>query len=217
MGVLGQDMVAVHLRKSCETLKRATDDQDFGNSIFGIANVTTYALQSGGKILLAGSGGSAGDAHHIAGEFLSRWNSKRNPLPAIALTADTSVLIAIGNDYGYDKVFERQMRGLGKPGDGFIAILTSGRSANVITALQAARNMGITAIRFAGANNPPMRALCDHCLSAPSHETPLIQQIHIVAAHVICGLVEYHIFDADRRRASPARSLRPCPLPHLFS
>jgi D-sedoheptulose 7-phosphate isomerase len=199
MGVHDQDSVAVHFHKSVETLKRAAEDPDFRNAIVGIADTITHALQAGGKLLLAGNGGSAGDAQHIAGEFLSRLNFDRNPLPAIALTTDTSVLTAIGNDYGYDMVFERQVRGLGKAGDVFIAISTSGRSPNVIAALKTARAMGISTVGFAGAGDPPMRALCDQCLSAPSLETPLIQQIHIVAAHAICGLVERRMFGAGQR------------------
>jgi phosphoheptose isomerase len=134
MGVLDQDSVAAHLRKACETLKRAAEDPDFRNAIVGIAETITHALRDGGKILFAGNCDSAGDAQHIAGEFLSRLNFDRNPLPPIALTTDTSVLTPIGNDYGYDKVFERQVRGVGRPGDVFIAISTSGRSVNVIAA-----------------------------------------------------------------------------------
>ncbi len=145
-------------------------------------------------MLIAGNGGSAADAQHIAGEFLSRLNFDRDPLPAIALTTDTSVLTAVGNDYGYDRVFERQVRGLGRPGDVFIAISTSGRSPNIVAALQAAREMGLTTVGFTGSGPRAMAAFCDLCLSAPSDETPQIQQVHIVAAHVICGLVESELF-----------------------
>jgi len=189
------DLVAEHFRRSCETLSRAADDAALRAAIHAIAAVIADAFRAGHKLLIAGNGGSAADAQHIAGEFLSRLNFDRNPLPAIALTADTSVLTAIGNDYGFDRTFERQVRGLGVPGDVFIAISTSGRSANVIAALKAARERGLTTIGFTGtAANGAMRLLCDHCLAAPSAETPLIQQIHIVAAHAICGLVERSLF-----------------------
>jgi D-sedoheptulose 7-phosphate isomerase len=189
-----EQMVVAHFCSSCETLDRAANDQALRTAVVTIADVIANAFRKGGKLLLAGNGGSAADAQHIAGEFLSRLNFDRNPLPAIALSTDTSVLTSIGNDYGYDKVFERQIRGLGRQGDVFIAISTSGRSANILTALQAARAIGMITIGFTGSADVPMRPLCDHCLSAPSKETPLIQQIHIVAAHAICGLVERNMF-----------------------
>jgi len=189
------DPVAEHFRRSCETLSRAANDPDLRAEIHAIADTITAAFRAGHKLLIAGNGGSAADAQHIAGEFLSRLNFDRNPLPAIALTTDSSVLTAIGNDYGFDRTFERQVRGLGQPGDVFIAISTSGRSPNVIAALQAARETGLTTIGFTGSGaNGLIQPLCDHCLAAPTEETPLIQQIHIVAAHAICGLVEGSLF-----------------------
>jgi D-sedoheptulose 7-phosphate isomerase len=189
------DLVAEHFRRSCETLSRAADDPHLRAKIHEIAEAITAAFRDGRKLLIAGNGGSAADAQHIAGEFLSRLNFDRNPLPAIALTTDSSVLTAIGNDYGFDRTFERQVRGLGQPGDVFIAISTSGRSANVIAALKAARESGLTTVGFTGSrDNGLMQPLCDHCLAAPTEETALIQQIHIVAAHAICGLVERSLF-----------------------
>jgi D-sedoheptulose 7-phosphate isomerase len=146
--------------------------------------------------MLAGNGGSAGDAQHIAGEFLSRLNFDRAPLAAIALTVDTSVLTAIGNDYGYEQVFERQVRGLGRPGDVFIAISTSGQSPNILKALGAARDLGLKTVGFTGAKPSSMGQLCDLTLVAPSTFTPLIQQVHLTAAHIICGMVERKIFAA---------------------
>jgi D-sedoheptulose 7-phosphate isomerase len=189
------DPVAEHFRRSCETLSRAADDPNVRAKIHEIAEAITAAFRGGHKLLIAGNGGSAADAQHIAGEFLSRLNFDRNPLPAIALTTDSSVLTAIGNDYGFERTFERQVRGLGQPGDVFIAISTSGRSPNVIAALKAARENGLTTIGFTGSGaNGVMQPLCDHCLTAPAEETPLIQQIHVVAAHAICGLVESSLF-----------------------
>jgi len=189
------DPVAEHFRRSCESLSRAAGDANLRAKIHEIAEVITAAFRTGHKLLIAGNGGSAADAQHIAGEFLSRLNFDRNPLPAIALTTDSSVLTAIGNDYGFDRTFERQVRGLGQPGDVFIAISTSGRSANVIAALKVAREAGLTTIGFTGsAGGGSMRSLCEHCLVAPAQETPFIQQIHIVAAHAICGLVERSLF-----------------------
>jgi D-sedoheptulose 7-phosphate isomerase len=188
------DMVEAHFRRSCETLDRASHDAKLRTAIYAIADTITRAFRNGGKLLIAGNGGSAADAQHIAGEFLSRLNFDRNPLPAIALTTDTSVLTAIGNDYGFDRAFERQVRGLGRPGDVFVAISTSGRSPNVLAALKAAREIGVTTVGFTGDGQRDMSSDCDHCLAAPSGETPLIQQIHIVAAHAICGLVERDLF-----------------------
>ena len=189
------DMVAEHILRSCETLSRAAEDPQLRAVIHGIADVITDAFRGGGKLLIAGNGGSAADAQHIAGEFLSRLNFDRNPLPAVALTTDSSVLTAIGNDYGFDRAFERQVRGLGRAGDVFIAISTSGRSPNIVAALKAARETGLITVGLTGtAANGAMQPLCDYCLAAPSAETPLIQQIHIVAAHAICGLVERNLF-----------------------
>jgi D-sedoheptulose 7-phosphate isomerase len=195
------DMVAAHFRRSCETLERAAGDMQLRAAIHGIADAVTRAFRNGGKLMIAGNGGSAADAQHIAGEFLSRLNFDRNPLPAIALTTDTSVLTAIGNDYGFDRAFERQVRALGRLGDVLIAISTSGRSPNVIVALKAARELGVTTIGFTGDGDREMAVHCDHYLGAPAADTPLIQQIHIVAAHAICGLVEHNLFGAGRARA----------------
>jgi D-sedoheptulose 7-phosphate isomerase len=190
-----KDPVAEHFRRSCEALSRAADDLNLRTNIKEIAEAIATAFRGGHKLLIAGNGGSAADAQHIAGEFLSRLNFDRNPLPAIALTTDSSVLTAIGNDYGFEHTFERQVRGLGQSGDVFIAISTSGRSPNVIAALKAAREGGLITIGFTGsAASGLMRPLCDHCLAVPTDETPLIQQIHIVAAHSICGLVERSLF-----------------------
>ena len=185
-----RQICADFLRDSRSALERAEKDDAFLASIEAISEAILKSLRSGGKLLLAGNGGSAADAQHIAGEFLSRLNFDRAPLPAIALTVDTSVLTAIGNDYGYEQVFERQVRGLGRPGDVLIAISTSGGSPNVISALKAAKELGLARVGFTGATPSPMPAFCDFLLAAPSQSTPLIQQIHITAAHIICGWVE---------------------------
>ena len=184
------DPVAEHFRRSREALDRAANDPSMRAVIYAIADTITRTFRSNGKLMIAGNGGSAADAQHIAGEFLSRMNLDRNPLPAIALTADTSVLTAIGNDYGFDQAFERQVRGIGRRGDVLLAISTSGRSPNIVRALKAAQSMGVTTVGFTGDGDREMSAYCDLCLAAPSSETPLIQQVHIVVAHAICGLVE---------------------------
>jgi len=191
--------VIEYLTRSREVLQAAIDDPVFADTIAAIVDRTTAALQGGRKMLLAGNGGSAADAQHLAGEMLSRLNYDRAPAAAIALTTDTSVLTAVGNDYGYESVFERQVRGLGREGDVFIAISTSGRSANILRAIAAARELGLVTVGLAGKSGGDMAALCDLCLRAPSESTPLIQQIHITAGHIICGLVEERLFPrADR-------------------
>jgi D-sedoheptulose 7-phosphate isomerase len=198
MGMTKHDnaIAAIHFRRSLEALERAVGDAEFMGSVLAIAGACERALRDGSKLLLAGNGGSAADAQHIAGEFLSRLRFDRTPLPAVALTTDSSVLTAVGNDYGYDRVFERQVSGLGRRGDVFIAISTSGKSPNIIAALKAARALGVVTVGFTGTapGTAVMRPLCDHLLAVPSDDTPLIQQLHITAAHAICELVERNLF-----------------------
>lgn len=179
-----------HLADSLAALKAASEDPDFIAVIGRVAEAMAKSIAGGGKILLCGNGGSAADAQHIAGELLSRFEKDRAPWPAIALTTDSSVMTAIGNDYGYEYVFERQVRGLGAAGDVLIAISTSGRSPNVVRALDAARARKLVTIGFTGANGRDMESRCDVLLRAPSDKTPVIQQIHITAAHIACGIVE---------------------------
>jgi D-sedoheptulose 7-phosphate isomerase len=193
--------IAAYFRYSSDILDRSARDQKLIAAVYDIAERIEQTFRSGGKLLIAGNGGSAADAQHIAGEFISRLRFDRDALPAIALTTDTSILTAIGNDYGYERVFERQVLGLGRLGDVFLAISTSGHSPNVLAALHAARAVGMTTVGFSGATGGAMRNLCDTCLLAPSDDTPLIQQIHIVAAHAVCELVESAMF----ARQSPVR------------
>jgi D-sedoheptulose 7-phosphate isomerase len=182
-----------HLAESRDALAAAAGDAEFVATLGKIAEAMTKALKAGGKILLCGNGGSAADAQHIAAELLSRYEAERAPLAAVALTTDTSVLTAIGNDYGFEHVFERQVRGLGRKGDVLIALSTSGKSPNVIRALDIARKSGLVTIVFTGKSGGEMPARCDICLRAPSDRTPVIQQIHIAAAHIVCGLVEQFV------------------------
>lgn len=152
------------------------------------------SFRQGGKIILAGNGGSAADAQHIAGEFVSRFAFDRPGLPAIALTTDTSVLTAIGNDYGYEKLFARQVQAHGQKGDVFIAYSTSGKSPNILLALEEARARGLVCIGLTGNRGGPMHELCDHLLEVPSPDTPKIQEGHLVLGHILCGLVEQALF-----------------------
>jgi D-sedoheptulose 7-phosphate isomerase len=191
---MAMDQVHAYLAQSRDVVQKAMDDPEFIKVTLNIVDRVSDALAQGRKLLLAGNGGSAADAQHIAGEFLSRLNYDRPPTAAIALTTDTSVLTAIGNDYGYDKVFERQILGLGAAGDVFIAISTSGRSPNILRAITAAKEKQLVVVGFTGNAGGEMKSCCDICLRAPSDSTPLIQQIHITAAHIICGLVEARLF-----------------------
>jgi D-sedoheptulose 7-phosphate isomerase len=195
-----ENLVLAHFRRSQEVVERSIADQSLVAAIVAIADRIAQALQAGGKLLLAGNGGSAADAQHIAAELVGRLVSDRAPLPAIALTTDTSALTAIGNDYGFEQVFARQLRALGRRGDVFVAISTSGRSANILVALQAARELELTTVGFTKAVQTPMHPLCDLVLAAPSDETALIQQLHITAAHAICQLVEHALFGAQPKR-----------------
>jgi D-sedoheptulose 7-phosphate isomerase len=153
-------------------------------------------MKAGGKILLAGNGGSAADAQHIAGEFVSRFAFDRPGLPAIALTVDTSILTAIGNDYGYEHLFARQVQAHGKKGDIFIGYSTSGKSPNVLRAFEEAKKYGLICIGLTGNRGGPMQTLCDYLLEVPSHDTPKIQEGHLILGHILCGLVENALFKA---------------------
>lgn len=188
--------ISSYFRRSREAMQRAEADTALSQAITDISKRIAQSLRDGGKLMLAGNGGSAADAQHIAAELLSRFKLDRNPLPAIALTTDTSVLTAIGNDYGYEYVFERQVRGLGQKGDVFVGITTSGRSPNITAALLAARERGVITVGFTGIGGSALKPLCDLLLVAPSDETAIIQQIHITAAHAICHLVERELFGA---------------------
>lgn len=188
--------VAAYAAETLAVTHAFNADHDGHAVLVGMAAAVTAAMRDGRKLMVAGNGGSAADAQHIAGEFISRLMYDRAPLPAIALTTDSSAMTATANDYGYDHVFERQVRGLGRAGDVFLGISTSGRSPNIVHALAAARAQGMVTMGFAGQTGGPMAEHCDHLFRAPSAKTPLIQQIHIVAAHLVCALVERALFPA---------------------
>jgi D-sedoheptulose 7-phosphate isomerase len=172
------------------------DDEALISTVEAVAKACIECLKQGGKILLAGNGGSAADAQHIAGEYVSRFAFDRPGLPAIALTTDTSILTAIGNDYGYEKLFSRQVQALGNPGDILIGYTTSGKSPNILNAFREARNKGMTCVGMTGNRGGPLAELCDYLLEVPSGETPKIQEGHLVLGHILCGLVENAIFKA---------------------
>ncbi len=156
---------------------------------------SVQALRAGGKILIAGNGGSAADAQHWAGELVSRFNFDRPGLASIALTTDSSILTAIGNDYGYDYVFARQIEALARPGDRFWALSTSGNSPNILRAIQTAQNQGVGVVGFTGKNGGKMAPGCEVCFRIPSTHTPRIQEGHEFLGHLLCGLIEQGMFD----------------------
>jgi D-sedoheptulose 7-phosphate isomerase len=190
----GTAAVAAYFERSRAALSAAIADPAFVPTVAQIAERIADALANGNKLLVAGNGGSAADAQHIAGEFLSRLAHDRAPLPAVALTADGSVLTAIGNDFGFERIFERQVLGLGRAGDVLLALSTSGRSRNILSAVAASRRIGLFAIGLTGRSGAELAAACDLCLRAPADDTPIIQQLHLTAAHIACALVEERLF-----------------------
>lgn len=162
--------------------------------IIKAAAIVIDAYRNKKKTLLAGNGGSAGDAQHIAGEFVSRFNFNRPGLPSIALSTDSSIMTAVSNDYGFKQIFARQIQAQGSQGDVFIGISTSGNSENLIEAMKACKEAGIYTIGLTGQTGGDMKAFCDICLKVPSTYTPRIQESHILIGHIICGLVEESLF-----------------------
>ncbi|WP_175968308.1 D-sedoheptulose-7-phosphate isomerase [Burkholderia sp. BCC0322] len=188
--------VESEIRQTLSVLTALVSDREQLARIEQVADRVTEALRRGNKILLAGNGGSAADAQHIAGEFVSRFNFDRPGLAAFALTVDSSVMTAIGNDYGYEKLFERQIQATGRPGDIFWAYSTSGRSPNILRALEVAKAAGMFSVGFTG-NGPgaaEMRQRADISIEIPCASTPKIQEGHLVCGHIICGIVEERIF-----------------------
>jgi D-sedoheptulose 7-phosphate isomerase len=184
-------------RESVQTLQSMLNDAGFKQLLASACEACVQCYQKGGKVLIAGNGGSAADAQHFAGELVSRFAFDRPPLSAISLTTDTSILTAIGNDYGYLDTFSRQVAAHGRPGDVFIAISTSGNSGNILHAVKAAKNIGMTVIGLTGITGGVLKALCDFCFCAPSSSTPRIQECHLVIEHTICGEIEETLFGKE--------------------
>lgn len=182
------------IRESASILNLMADDAALLATLEAAVAQCVATLRSGGKILFMGNGGSAADAQHLAGELVSRFEFDRPALASIALTTDTSILTAIGNDYGYEQLFSRQVQALGRPGDVLVGLSTSGNSPNVIKALLIAREMGIHTIGMTGNRQSKMIDCVDLCLRAPSPDTPLIQQCHITLGHILCREIELAMF-----------------------
>lgn len=165
-------------------------EQGMEKDIAGLARACLESLRAGGKIILAGNGGSAADAQHIAAELVGRYKKERQAIAAVALTTDTSIITALANDYGYKKIFSRQLEAIAKPGDLFFAISTSGESENLIDALKTAEKLGLARSGLLGRGGGAMKGLCDFAIVVPSDDTPRIQEAHITAAHLICEVIE---------------------------
>jgi D-sedoheptulose 7-phosphate isomerase len=189
------DAILAEINDSISVKQKILKDAALLHVIQRVAEECMKAYRRGNRVLLAGNGGSAADAQHIAAEFVSRYAFDRPGLAAIALTTDTSMLTAIGNDYGYEHIFRRQLEANGRQGDVFIGISTSGNSPNVLAALQRARELGIVAVGLTGEGGVKMESCCDYCIKVPSLSTPRIQESHIMLGHIICGIVEAELFD----------------------
>jgi len=187
--------ITQHIEDSIRVKQAILGQKNILAQIESIANCCVAAYKRGNKLLIAGNGGSAADAQHIAGELVSRFYFDRPGLAAIALTTDSSILTAIGNDYGYDYLFARQIQANGSKGDVFIAISTSGSSSNIIHALEECKQQQITTVGFTGMKPCKMNDLCDFCIQIPSLETPRIQETHILIGHILCAIIEKELFE----------------------
>lgn len=189
-----QDIVADQLRQTVAVLTNVAQDSKLHEVLVDAAQETAKSLKAGHKLMVAGNGGSAADAQHLVAEFVSRLVKDRPALRAVALTTDSSILTAVGNDYGYECTFARQIEALGQPGDIFLAISTSGNSPNILRALELAHSTGIITIGLTGDRGGRMVELCDYCLRMPSDLTMKIQEAHLALEHIFCLLVEQIYF-----------------------
>ncbi len=189
-----QKRVVKSMRSSMAVAERLVSSDEVTAIIARVSEILVDALRKGNKVLLFGNGGSAADAQHIAAEFAGRFAFDRPALPALALSTNTSCVTAIGNDYGFDAVFSRQIEGLGRAGDVAIGISTSGNSPNVVKGLLAARDLGLTTVALAGCTGGKLKSTAEHCICVPADETPRIQECHILIGHIISELVEQTLF-----------------------
>ncbi|MFA6060380.1 MAG: D-sedoheptulose 7-phosphate isomerase [Taibaiella sp.] len=183
------------LRASVSVKEKLLADENLVDTIKMITEKVIAAFNNGNKVLFCGNGGSAADAQHLAAEFSGRFYTDRNPLPSEALHCNTSYLTAVANDYGYEFVYSRLLKGMGREGDIIIGLSTSGNSGNILKAFEQARTMGITTIAFTGEGGGKMKDLSDILMNVPSNDTPRIQECHITVGHIICQLVEEALFN----------------------
>ena len=198
------DLVREKLLEGLSVMEAVARDAALHATLTAAAEATAEALRSGRKLMVAGNGGSAADAQHLAAEFVSRLVDDRPAMRAVALTTDSSILTAVGNDYGFERVFARQVEALGQPGDVFLGISTSGNSPDVLRALELSRAMGIATIGLTGRTGGKMPPLCDYCLRIPSDVTMYIQQAHLALEHIFCMIVERRYFAPGHAGAAAA-------------
>ena len=189
------DFIQRYVKDSTASLSKMSSDTQLMSEVTNIADECVSRLQKGKKLLFAGNGGSAADCQHMAGEYVSRFLFDRDGLPAIALTTDSSILTATGNDYGFENLFSRQVEALGASGDLLFCYSTSGNSENILKAIEAAKKMDICVAGMTGFNKGKMDDMCDYLIQIPSSHTPNIQEGHLIAGHAICCAVEQQIFN----------------------
>jgi len=187
-----EDIIVRIFRESIQ-IKEAFLNENLSRLV-KVVDAVTAALKSGNKILLFGNGGSAADAQHIAAEFVNRFMIERPPLPAIALTTDTSIITSIANDYDFSEVFSKQIRAIGQPGDVAWGLSTSGTSPNVIKALETAKKLEMTTVGLTGRDGGQIARIVDYSLIVPSNSTPRVQEVHVTIGHVICEMVDFRLF-----------------------
>lgn len=187
------DVIRTDIHASIAVKHLVLADEGLLAQVARLADTCLAALRGGGKVIFAGNGGSFADAQHLSAEFTSRFMFDRAPLASLTLGTNNSAISAIGNDYGYEQVFARELQGIGRSGDVFVAISTSGNSANIVAAVNMANELGITAIAFTGATGGKLKPLCE-CICMPSQETARIQECHILLGHILCNLVETGYF-----------------------
>ena len=187
------------LQASVAVKQAVLEDSTLVQLIADTGQLIISAYEAGHKLLIAGNGGSAADAQHIAAEFVGQFNFDRPGLPALALTTDSSVMTSVSNDYGYEKVFRRQVEVHGAAGDVFLGISTSGNSANVVEAVQAAQSRGLLTVGLTGQAGGKLHDLCDYCICVPSNDTPRVQEAHMLIGHTLCAMAELAMFgEGDR-------------------
>jgi D-sedoheptulose 7-phosphate isomerase len=192
-----QSLAAARIRDCTALMQSLPESSAYLGAVVKVAEAMTKCLRSGNKILFFGNGGSAADAQHLAAELSGRFLKERKSLSGWALTTNSSVLTAIGNDYSFDEVFARQVQGIGNPDDVAFAITTSGNSPNVLRAVDVARDMKLVTVGLTGRTGGRLRSVVDHCICIPSDQTPRIQEAHILTGHILCELIEETLFEPN--------------------
>jgi D-sedoheptulose 7-phosphate isomerase len=189
-----QQFIKSIIKASIDVKQAILSDEHLLATIGEVTTIVAQAFANGNKVLFCGNGGSAADAQHLAAEFSGRFYTDRDPLPSEALHCNSSYMTAVANDYGYDVVYSRIVKGTGKPGDVLVSLSTSGNSVNIIKAMEQAKELGMINVGLTGETGGKMKALCNHLINVPSKDTPRIQESHIMIGHIICQLVEQELF-----------------------